>query len=119
MAFSLSDQCSDFSLFIFNCFSPRKEKLWPELDGLLRDEEDGPAVALPYKVAVPEYRVVMWESGIKLWEDTYAPKLNGQAIYDVNHPCRVDVAARRELHTPLSDRSCIHLEFDIANTGIM
>jgi len=62
--------------------------LWPELDGLLRDEEDGPAVALPYKVAVPEYRVVMWESGIKLWEDTYAPKLNGQAIYDVNHPCR-------------------------------
>ncbi len=62
--------------------------MWPELDGLLRDEEDGPAAALPYKVAVPEYRVVMWESGIKLWEDTYAPKLNGQAIYDVNHPCR-------------------------------
>ncbi|CAM6049510.1 unnamed protein product [Sphagnum compactum] len=107
------DQCID------DDFTAWKEKLWPELDGLLRDEEDGPAAALPYKVAVPEYRVVMWESGIKLWEDTYAPKLNGQAIYDVNHPCRVDVAARRELHTPLSDRSCIHLELDIANTGIM
>jgi NADPH-ferrihemoprotein reductase len=92
--------------------------LWPELDGLLRDEEDGPAAAVSYKVAVPEYRVVMWESGTKVWEHTDSLKRNGQAIYDVTHPCRVDVAVRRELHTPQSDRSCTHLEFDIANTGL-
>jgi NADPH-ferrihemoprotein reductase len=66
----------------------RKEKLWPELDGLLRDEEDGPAAAVSYKVAVPEYRVVMWESGTKIWEHTDSLQRNGQVIYDVTHPCR-------------------------------
>ncbi|CAM6034570.1 unnamed protein product [Sphagnum compactum] len=106
------DQCID------DDFTAWKEKLWPELDGLLRDEEDGPAAAVSYKVAVPEYRVVMWESGTKIWEHQDSLKRNGQAIYDVTNPCRVDVAVRRELHTPQSDRSCTHLEFDIANTGL-
>ncbi|CAK9863345.1 unnamed protein product, partial [Sphagnum jensenii] len=99
-------------------FTAWKEMLFPALDGLIHNEEDGTAAAVSYKMAVPEYRVVIWESGTKVWDKPSAAERNGQAIYNLNHPCRVNVAVRRQLHTPQSDRSCTHCEFDIANTGL-
>ena len=106
------DQC------IEDDFSAWKEKLWVELDVLLKDSDAAPASAAPYTAAVAEYRVVVHEDGTKLFEDSYVAKKNGQVVYDASHPCRSEVAAVRELHTPLSDRSCTHLEFDMTDTGI-
>nr|ALO61915.1 NADPH cytochrome P450 oxidoreductase [Thapsia garganica] len=106
------DQC------IEDDFTAWRELVWPELDQLLLDGE-AMAVATPYTAAVLEYRVEFYNQA-----DTSSPldrsmsKLNGHAVYDAQHPCRSNVAVRRELHTPASDRSCTHLEFDISSTGL-
>nr|AIO11759.1 cytochrome p450 reductase [Croton stellatopilosus]CDM63949.1 cytochrom p450 reductase [Croton stellatopilosus] len=99
-------------------FTAWKEKLWPELDQILRDENDAPAVSTPYKAAVLEYRVVFYDPKDVPVEDRNWSNANGHAVYDAQHPCRSNVAVRKELHTPASDRSCTHLEFDIAGTGL-
>ena len=106
------DQC------IEDDFTAWKEKLWPELDALLNDQDAPLTPHAPYHAAVAEYRSVTYEPGTKLFVEEFAAKENGQAVYDALHPCRSDVALVRELHTPLSERSCTHLEFDISNTGL-
>nr|ANW46529.1 NADPH-cytochrome P450 reductase [Ocimum basilicum] len=106
------DQC------IEDDFSAWRENVWPELDNLLRDEDDATAVTTPYTAAVLEYRVVFHDQSEASENGLANGHANGYASIDAQHPYRANVAVKKELHTPLSDRSCTHLEFDISGSGL-
>lgn len=74
------------------CISPfRRESLWPELDKILRDEDDTNTVSTPYTAAILEYRVVVHESAVSTFENQYNTSTNGNASFDIHHPCRYGV----------------------------
>ncbi|KAJ8617128.1 hypothetical protein MRB53_013314 [Persea americana] len=107
------DQC------IEDDFTAWRELVWPELDQLFQDEDQLLSPSTPYMAATPEYRVVFYDPKDATLQDKILSNANGHAVHDIQHPCRAKVAVRRELHTPASDRSCIHLELDISGTGLV
>ncbi|KAG6516106.1 NADPH--cytochrome P450 reductase 3-like [Zingiber officinale] len=104
--------------YIEDDFVAWKDLVWPELDKLLCSEEDLAGLSTDYVASIPEYRIVFLERGDAPQMERKPSLANGNAVYDLRNPCRVNVAVRRELHTPLSDRSCTHLEFDISGTSL-
>lgn len=63
--------------------------MWPELDQLLRDEDDATTPACtPYTAAVLEYRVVFNDAADALEENKNWTHTNGHAVIDAQHPCR-------------------------------
>ncbi|KAJ6958791.1 LOW QUALITY PROTEIN: NADPH--cytochrome P450 reductase-like [Populus alba x Populus x berolinensis] len=104
------DQCME------DDFAAWRELLWPEMDQLLLDGDGPTAVSTPYAATnIGLYSIDPEDAPL---EDDNWSNANGHAVYDAQHPCRANVAVRRELHTPASDRSCTHLEFEISGTGL-
>ncbi|RYR09560.1 hypothetical protein Ahy_B05g077920 [Arachis hypogaea] len=74
------------SLMIFFAW---KEYLWPDLDRLLRDEDDVNTVSTPYTTAIPEYQVVIHDPAItSAYDNNNLNMANRNAIFDIHHPCR-------------------------------
>ncbi|KAK8684079.1 hypothetical protein V6N13_040116 [Hibiscus sabdariffa] len=97
------DQC------IEDDFTAWRELLWPELGQLLRDEDDENTASTPNTAVIPEYRVMIHDHGVMHIQDNYSNGANGNASYDIHHPCTAS-------QTRVGPR--IHLEFDISETGI-
>lgn len=66
----------------------RRELVWPELDHLLRGEDDVSGATTTYTAAVPEYRVVFYDPEDAELHDKSWSLANGHAVHDIQHPCR-------------------------------
>ncbi|RWW45664.1 hypothetical protein BHE74_00048475 [Ensete ventricosum] len=79
------DQCIEDD---FNAWYKAKELLWPELDRLLRGEDEVSGASTPYTAAIPEYRVVFIKhEDVANLEKSWS-LANGHAVHDIQHPCR-------------------------------
>lgn len=62
--------------------------MWPELDQLLRGDDDASGATTPYVAVIPEYRVVFINHEDVAHLEKSWSFANGHAIHDIQHPCR-------------------------------
>lgn len=74
--------------------------LWPELDQLLKDEDDLTSVTAPYTAAISKYWVVFYDLVDAPLEYESWGNANGHVVHYAQHPCWFNVAIQKELHTP-------------------
>ncbi|KAG6538769.1 hypothetical protein ZIOFF_003897 [Zingiber officinale] len=108
------DQC------IEDDFSAWRELLWSELDKLLQDENETGA-STPYTAAIPEYRVVFVKPEEVPYLDKSLSFANGHAIHDIQHPCRANVAAAKEVDFSGNGIIAVGLKalYDVLHTNTM
>ena len=75
------------------CLDYRKDLLWPELDKLLRVEDNSSAAQSPYTAAIPHYRFVLTKPEDATHINKSFSLSNGHVIYDSQHPCRYALLA--------------------------
>lgn len=64
--------------------------MWPELDQLLRDEDDTSGATTPYTAAIPEYRVILIDPSETSSQLEKSWSLaNGHGTIDLQHPVRL------------------------------
>lgn len=61
--------------------------MWPELDQLLRDENDVSGASATYTASIPEYRVVFYDHEDSILQKNKSISANGHASYDIQNPC--------------------------------
>ena len=94
--------------------------LWPELDQLLRDEDDGTTVSTPYTAAVLEYRVEFHDPTDTSLEKKNWANANGHAVYDAQHPCRYCILDTRDVTSPIySNNLRPHIFVVLIREGLM
>ncbi|PNW88663.1 hypothetical protein CHLRE_01g039350v5 [Chlamydomonas reinhardtii] len=76
-----------------------------------RADQNGVHAAPPARVAAYEVEVLRGSGG-------EAPAFPSGTGKDVHSPFWAKITTVRELHTPASDRSCVHVEVDVSGSGI-
>eukprot|EP01113_Clastostelium_recurvatum_P020153 TRINITY_DN2394_c0_g1_i2.p1 TRINITY_DN2394_c0_g1~~TRINITY_DN2394_c0_g1_i2.p1 ORF type:complete len:672 (-),score=203.79 TRINITY_DN2394_c0_g1_i2:142-2157(-) len=85
-----------------------EEKFVPRLKMLRPDPVPLPTVTLDDGSTMP-VRVFTMNNKPKMKADGVTP------VYDIKNPFMAKIIAKGELHQPESDRSCMHIEFDIGS----
>lgn len=112
------DQC------IEDDFVQWKQNLWHVLDSLVQEEGREVVDEQDFPAAIPEYQVEILQKDITEVVEANVSHSNlrrnmSKKGAGADLPLfRATISVRKELHSSLSDRSCVHIELDISESGL-